>query len=96
MQLSVKSAYKHPSGHWLRSTQNQRDFLQRIAKKLDIREPKEWGKAIYQWFINTVGKITHRQFRKCGGRGLLEYHNSVQQALKHSFPGFMKLQICLR
>lgn len=72
--------YSH--GHW-RKRENQRLFLERIARELGITNPKEWGK-IKLWQIR----------RMIGGSSMLNYHKgSLFKALQASFPGILFISL---
>lgn len=71
------SSDSHPlhAGFWL-TIQNQRAFLDSLAKKFKIQEPKEWGKFAFQ------DALEH-------GAGVLlkNYGFSLQKALRANYPG---------
>lgn len=63
--------------HW-NSIENRKKFLDEVAVKLQIQEPKEWG------------KVTLRQFEKLGGISLLRfYRKSLFLCLKDIYKGFI-------
>jgi hypothetical protein len=51
---------KLPVSYW-KSIENRKNFLDEIAKKLNIKIPSDWG------------NITVRQFKKLGGNSVTEY-----------------------
>lgn len=66
-----------PQGYW-NNKQNQRNFLDSIAKKNNIKEPKDWEKL-------TIHKLLEYK----GGRALLSHHgNSLVKCLQANYPGF--------
>lgn len=62
-------------GYW-RNQANQRNFLENLARKLGIKDHRDWG------------KISRAQVYKHGGSGLLNhFNNSVFQTITKAFPG---------
>lgn len=62
-------------GYW-NSKENQRLFLETVAKKFNIHSPLEWS------------KVRVHQIYALGGTSLLCKHNgNLLSALKYSFPG---------
>lgn len=62
-------------GHW-RQQENQKEFLNSIAKKLNVQKPSDWG------------NISKSQINKSGGSSLLKhYGESIPKMLKSIFPG---------
>lgn len=54
----------YPKSHW-KSRENCKIFLDELARKLNIKSPRDWG------------KVTIREFHRYGGSALLTlYHNS--------------------
>lgn len=65
----------YPSGYWS-VYENQRKFVDELGRKLQIREPKDWG------------SVTYKQFCSFGGGTLLKrYRSSVMLALKGIYTG---------
>lgn len=59
-----------PKNHWL-ELQNQKVFLDGIAKKYDLKTPSDWG------------KVSWKQVNEVGGAGLLSrYGGSLFGAVK--------------
>lgn len=56
---------------------NQRNFLEEVKKKLNIKEPSDWG------------KITIKDMRKVGGGSLLTgyYKGSILACLRSVYKG---------
>lgn len=64
-----------PLGFWAK-LENQRQFLNELAGKFQIKNPNEWG------------RITKYEFTSQGGSSLLNhYDNSIIKTLKHVYPG---------
>lgn len=70
----LTSKFKRPSGWWS-VKENQRSFLETLAKKLDMKDPRDWAKVDIRTIIDN------------GGRGLLEFHKRLIIALEYVFPG---------
>lgn len=65
-----------PKGYWTLKI-NQRNFLDNLASKLNIEEPRDWG------------SITIHQVSAHGGITLLgNYQQSLFRTLKSVYPGF--------
>lgn len=62
-----------PHGYW-KDPQNQRNFLEKLGKKLKVKEPRDWG------------KITTQQVKENGGNSLLRM-GTLFSALKRNYPG---------
>lgn len=54
---------------------NHREFMDSIAKKLQIKNPKDWG------------LITKLEFHQLGRNFLRMYDNSLFKALQNIYPG---------
>lgn len=83
------------SRHWVQSVMTtklgwndkskQRKFLEDVAKKLNIKEQKDWG------------SITRKQVSQLGGGSLLvQYNNSLIKALSNVFSGNERVLLTLR
>ncbi len=67
--------YAQFPGYW-KQLKHQRLFLDNLAKKLNIKDPKDW------YFVST------RQVHALGGHGLLNYYKgSLIQALQANYHG---------
>lgn len=65
-----------------RIKQNQKEFLDKLAKQLHIKEPKQWG------------TVTKRQVIDLGGKTLLcNYEDSLWKILQSVYPGMNLLRI---
>lgn len=53
--------------------------MEDIAKKLNIKSEKDWG------------KISRKQLMSLGGSGLLNVHRNLKEALSVAFPGLNHL-----
>jgi len=63
-----------PQRYW-DSLENQRNFLQQLAAKLDIKKPGDWA------------KVSYKDMNKHGGRALLAKHgNSLLRTLQAAWP----------
>jgi len=60
-------------GFW-KKKENRKQFLEELAVKLDIKEPKDWG------------KVSKQQILENHGGSLLVMHNSLRKALSENFP----------
>lgn len=57
---------------------NQKDFLDKLAIQLHIKEPKEWG------------SVTKKQVINLGGKTLLwNYEDSIWKTLRNVYPGII-------
>lgn len=68
-----------PKSYW-QSTSNRKKFIELIAKKLKIKEPREWG------------KVTKSRFCELGGASILLYYNgSIFHCLQSLYKGLDSL-----
>lgn len=63
-----------PSKYWQKK-ENVREFFEVLAKKLNIRSPKDWG------------HISSHQIIYSGGFAIVKYHRTVFHALQYAYPG---------
>jgi hypothetical protein len=69
-----------PHGYW-RDPSNQRNFLENLSKKLEIKTPSDWG------------KVTIKDFHQNRGNTLLK-GTSIIRVLRKNFPGNFLFVIC--
>lgn len=74
MEWNHKWFSKLPQGYW-ENRANLRNFLEEIATKLNIKEPKDWGKMNNKILI-----------RNGGGSALSAYGNSLLKTLQFAYP----------
>lgn len=66
-----------PNSYW-KSLRNQKQFLDELARNLNIKRPSDWG------------KLTTRSFSECGGKSILSnyYDGSLFKCLQSVYSGF--------
>lgn len=64
---------RHPPKYWL-DEDNQRVFLEGIAKELNITKPEDWGRVTFQQVIDK------------GGKRIIDTHSSLFKALRTLYP----------
>jgi len=74
LNLTVPKKKSHPWGYW-KNVDNQRNFLNELATKLNIKDLSDW------YTVSNTQIISH------GGYGLLNYHRcSLLRMLRTAFP----------
>lgn len=68
------NANKFPSGYWSKK-ENQREFLNNLAKKLDVLNPSDWK------------KVSRKEVIENDGGTLLFHYGTLRNALVAAFSG---------